>query len=148
MFPNHDDFKATLEIISKVLNANNITWCIGASSSLYVQGAAVTPKDLDIIVDISQFDQAHELLQSLQPSEREEGEFAGDKYYKAELQGATFPAEIAGFEINKETLVSHQWEGILTTVHPLDYELEMYKKRSGKEHIVTLIEETLRIDQE
>lgn len=144
MFPDQDKFKATLEVVAKILNDNHITWCIGASSSLFVQGVAVIPKDLDAIVDISQFDIVYGLLKDLQPSEREEGELGGDKYYKAELKGATFPAEIAGFEINRETLTSHVWEGITTAVHPLDYELEMYKKRSGKEHIVTLIEEVLK----
>jgi len=143
MFPNSNEFKATLAAIASVLNDNHITWCIGASSSLYVQGVAVVPKDLDIIVDIAQFDDAYKLLKKLQPGEREEGMFGDDKYSKAPLLAATFPAEIAGFEINTTTLDTYEWEGITTTIHPLSVELEMYKKRPGKEDIVTLIEETL-----
>lgn len=143
MFPESNSFKVTLKTIADLLNSHAITWCIGASSSLYVQGVAVIPKDLDIIVDIEQFDKTCELLKELQPGDREEGEFGGDKYYKAELKAAAFPAEIAGFAVNKDTLTTHVWEGIETTVHPLDYELEMYKQRNGKEHIVALIEQVL-----
>lgn len=144
MFPAYNEFKTTLRSIAALLNAKGVKWCIGASSSLYVQGVAVVPKDLDIIVDISQFDNAYKLLKDLRPGKREAGIFGGETYYKAELADVTFPAEIAGFELDATTLKPYEWEGIATSVHPLGVELEMYKKRPGKEHIITLIENVLK----
>lgn len=147
MFKGQDDFKQTLANISGVLNSNNISWCLGASGSLFVQGVAVEPHDIDVIVDINQFDEAHKLLAELSPGEREEGVFGDEKYYKAKLEAVSFPAEMAGFSLDPATIVDWQWEGLSVKVHPLAYEVEMYKKRAGKEHIVELIEQTLAKEQ-
>ncbi len=144
MFKAHNSFKATLGCVSNVLNDNEIVWCLGASGSLYVQGVAVTPKDLDIIVEISQFDEVYSLLKEFQPSERKERIFAGDKYYRVELKEVKFPAEIVGFDLDKSTIAAYEWEGLQTFIHPLDMELRMYKKRPDKEHVVELIEDILK----
>lgn len=141
---NHAEFKATLSTIATLLNDNNVVWCLGSSSSLYVQGVAVVPKDLDIIVDVGQFDTAYNLLQALRPGQREEGVFGSSRYYKVPLLAAAFPAEIAGFKLDTNTLDTQVWEGVTIRVHPLAIELEMYKQRPGKEHVVALIEETLQ----
>lgn len=143
MFQSHNSFKTTLQNISDILTAKNIVWCVGASGSLYVQGIAIEPNDLDIIVDINQFDIVCELLKSFSPRERQTGTFGGEKYYKVELQATEFPAEVVGLGLDPSTLVTKKWEDIAVVVHPLTVELEMYKKRPGKERTVTLIQEAL-----
>jgi hypothetical protein len=147
MFPAYKSFKATLQSIAEILNANDITWCLGASSSLYVQNVPVTPNDLDIIVDINEFDKVYKLLSALHPSESEEGAFGDEKYRKTELQQVGFPAEIVGFSINGSAFIRYGWEGIQLIVHPLEVEVEIYKKRPGKERTIALIEDVLRNNQ-
>lgn len=137
-------FAEDLSKVGAILDDKHIAWCLGASGALYVQGVAVMPKDLDIIVDNRDFDAAYTALKDLMPGEKESFTFADKTGYKFALQSVTFPTEIACFDIRNDRLIRQVWRGITVPVHSLGSELEMYKQRPGKEQVVVLIEERLK----
>lgn len=141
---NRKEFDDSLRQIATILSENNVTWCLGASGALYVQGVAVVPNDLDIIIDTSDAGKAREVLSSLELGTTVTLDFAGKKFQKFKINKTAFPAEAAMFDIIDDPLIKINWQGTQVSVHPLEFELEMYKQRKGKEKIVELIEFALK----
>jgi uncharacterized protein YdeI (YjbR/CyaY-like superfamily) len=143
--PQFDDtsFNKSLLQVATILNENRLKWCLGASGALYVHGVPVKPKDLDIVVDIGDFQAARDAFKELAPGPAESFEFAGKPFQKFALQTTSYSAEVAGFDIGSDPLISVRWQNTDVPVHSLEFELEMYRQRPGKEQIAQLIEATI-----
>ncbi len=140
-YKTHTDIlKDFLEIFDK----NGIVWCVGSSTSLFLQGVDIFPKDIDLIIDSIQIENTFKLLvengyELLKKSE----DFNGNSIIKGSINKYEIPVEIVGFELFKDDLIKLDINDQKIPVYPLEIELEFYKQRKGKEKVVELINQKL-----
>lgn len=85
-------FKTQLMCLAESFNVNHVFWALGGSALLYFKGLDVSPRDLDILVDISDIERAKELVESLGGIELEDihkgdGTYLTEKFYTFEYHG-------------------------------------------------------------
>jgi predicted nucleotidyltransferase len=92
--------KVALKEIAFRFNKAGLTWALGGSCMMQLQGIAVDPRDIDLFVDVNDFDVALEILSSDNtftlhgPS----GIFASKRYASGSFMGISVDL-IAGFRI-------------------------------------------------
>jgi len=91
----------TLKKIAKILNENQISWALGASSMLYFHGLVDQPRDIDLMVDESDALRAIDLLKphtSKLYTDDGKGKYATKYFYEMEIDGQAVDV-IGGYRI-------------------------------------------------
>jgi len=144
---NDNKHKAYTDILKdfiEIFDKNGIVWCVGSTTSLFLQGVDIFPNDIDLIIDSAQIENTFKILINngydlLKKSE----DFNGKTITKGSINKYEIPVEIVGFELFKNNLIKLDINGLKVPVYPLEIELEFYKKRKGKEKVVELINQKL-----
>jgi len=142
-----DKYKAHTEILKdfiQIFDKYGVVWCVGSSTSLFLQGVNIFPKDIDLIIDSAQIENTFKILINngydlLEKSE----DFNGSPITKGSINKYEIPVEIVEFEIFKDNLIKLDINGLKVPVYPLEIELEFYKRRKGKEKVIELINQKL-----
>jgi len=143
----NDKYKAYTNILKdfiEIFDKYGVVWCVGSSTSLFLQGVDIFPNDIDLIIDSAQIENTFKILINngydlLKKSE----DFNGSPITKGSINKYEIPVEIVGFELFKNNLIKLDINGLKVPVYPLEIELEFYKKREGKEKVVELINQKL-----
>ncbi|MFA5634250.1 MAG: hypothetical protein WC973_03815 [Candidatus Dojkabacteria bacterium] len=137
-----EEILKTLELLSGILG-NNVKWIVGASSALFVHGLDILPNDIDIIIDIKDYDKAISLLKESLPT---------DTSYIKEKQKITFEisqvsVDLLAFDISSNDIEYKNIGSTTIPVNSLQNELLFYKQRTDKKDAsqrkISLIEEEL-----
>lgn len=91
----------TLKKIANILNNNKISWGLGASSMLYFHGLVEKPRDIDLMVDEADAEQAVELLKpytSKLYTDDGKGKYATRYFFEMEIDGQAVDV-IGGYRI-------------------------------------------------
>jgi hypothetical protein len=94
---------AALAKAARALNAANIVWAVGASALLYLEGAADTFNDLDVLIAGGAFDAARQAMLSLGAVEKRapvSEVFATDGFAEFQLDGVDFDI-LCGFAVRR-----------------------------------------------
>ncbi|MDX9739503.1 MAG: hypothetical protein RBT33_04090 [Candidatus Dojkabacteria bacterium] len=137
-----EDIVKALELLSEILG-DKVEWIVGASSALFVHGLDILPNDIDIIIDIKDFNKGISLLKESLPS---------DTTYIEEKQKITFEIsrvsiDLLAFDISSNDIEYKNIGSTIIPVNSLSNELFFYKQRTDKKDAnqrkISLIEEEL-----
>lgn len=142
-----DKYKAHTEILkdfTQIFDKYGVVWCVGSSTSLFLQGVDIFPKDIDLIIDSTQIENTFKILVEIGYDLLKKSEdFNGKTITKGSINKYEIPVEIVGFELFKDDLIKLDINDLKIPVYPLEIELEFYKQRKGKEKVVELINQKL-----
>jgi hypothetical protein len=97
------NFVKTLNIISNRLNDTQIKWAIIGSANIALQGIDITPKDIDIIVELGDLENIKDIFHKYEISDIEETEVGVNKpTWKMKLNINNVQVEFSGQENNGE----------------------------------------------
>lgn len=140
-----EQIREVIKLIGTIFQDKNFTWLIAASSGLLVRGLNLTPNDVDIIINPSEYSKACNLLQNYFNSE----EPFRDGLKKAKFIINEIECELIPVEKSKKNLEIRFVDDVPVYVNSLETEYKMYKSRLDKIESnkikIKLIEEALGI---
>ena len=141
-----DKIISILSFLAKTFEKNNIPWLLGASGALMVHGVNIVPYDLDIFVFKDDVYKIADLLKDYIKNPVHDYIEGTRSFIECQLWINDIEIEICELgDISFDKLLLVDFNEIKIPVNPLEDELVFYKNRQGKESVVKLIEERLRI---
>lgn len=134
------------EILFKLateLNSLNITWLLGGSGGLMVNGVDIVPHDLDIFVEDKQIENIQQKFSQHIKEPLHNHLWKNEPSRKFKLLIDDIEIEIIKLNQNQTNIQKIKFNEQLIPVNCLKDELEFYKSRPEKESTVKLIEEKL-----
>jgi len=132
-----------IKTLGLILAKHKISWLIGGSGSLLLQGVDVIPNDIDLIVDPKDFLESKLILKDILINKTESD--INTKKVSFRVDGIS--GELLAYKIDRNLLTTVNLDGVTIFVHQLQVELEYYKlRKDNKEENqkkVKLIEKAL-----
>lgn len=129
--------------LASELNKAQVKWLLASSCSLFVRGINVIPNDIDLVVDMKDFNKLTAIFSADNFSPVITDAFNGNPFKKTSFNRGECNVEFLRFDISQNIIVSVDFLGETVYVNSLEDELKYYKTRPGKEDIVRLIEAKL-----
>ena len=151
MFERRFDWEASMLELARRLDTAGIEWAILGSVSEAVQGALVSPHDLDIVVDTEDFGRTKQLLAdvTVEPFVDNKGNWLVRYFGRLCVLGAMVDL-VADEKMNPSTAVERyvavSWRGLELRVEPLAVRLAVEQQR-GRSDRIRAIEDVLECSQ-
>lgn len=115
----------------------------GASGALMVWGVKIVPRDLDIFVSATDIAGFQKIFQKYVTNPLHNFEEGDKKYLEFQMRISEVKIEICELDFKNEEIIFIDFKGRKIPVNPLEKELELYERRSGKKDRVELIKRRL-----
>ena len=134
---------AAIRTLGMILAEHQVSWLIGGSGSLLLQGVGVVPNDIDLVVDPKDLLESKLILKDLLINKTE----PDINTKKAPFRVNGVIGELLAYKIDRNSLSTVNLGGVTVFVHKLQVELEYYKQRTDNPEQnlkkIKLIEKTL-----
>lgn len=142
--PRHKErIDKTLKFVAEELNRQNIIWLLGASGALMVWGVEIVPYDLDVFTSKENAEKLSKVFSSYVINPLHNFTEKGIDYLEFQMRINEVEVEICELDFPLDGLKKIDFNGIAIPVNSLENDLQLYKKREGKEKVVVLIEKRL-----
>lgn len=117
-----------IKIIGEKLQRKDIKWLIGGSGSLLVHGLDVMPNDIDLVVDINDYEKAKLILEDIIIGNT----IVDGHKLKTHLKIGDVLGDLLAYDIDSSKLVKINFYGVGIFVHQLQVEYDYYMARTDK----------------